>query len=192
MNQSHSLTNHMHAPIHAQKARVKHPPLQAGQDPLEHTPVLRLVGVLFWVSLRARPDIAWVVARITRLASSDEARARVCIRHVTQNLRWTLHFALFYEPVKDCKWHCYTDASWAPEGDYIHQAGAVYLELSCMAVSAIISCCVYPVLKQSLLHLYGDACPKRVALLTEFPDPVVSNLGCSQLLWGGALLHRCP
>ena len=26
---------------HAQKARVKHPPLQPGQDPLEHMPVLR-------------------------------------------------------------------------------------------------------------------------------------------------------
>ena len=39
----------------------------------------------------------------------------------------TLHFALFYEPVQDLKWHCYTDASWAPEGDYSHQAVAIYL-----------------------------------------------------------------
>ena len=69
-------------------------------------PVLRLVGVLLWLSLRTRPDSAWAVARITRLASSDESRARVCIRHVAQYLRWTLHFALFYEPVKDYKWHC--------------------------------------------------------------------------------------
>ena len=45
------------------------------------------------------------------------------IRH----LRWTLHFASFYEPVQDLKWHCYTDASWAPEGDYSHQAVAIYL-----------------------------------------------------------------
>ena len=94
--------------------------------PLEHTPVLRLVGVLLWVSLRTRPDISWAVARITRLATSVEARARVCIRHVAQYLRWTLHFALFYEPVQDLKWHCYTDASWAPEGDYSHQAVAIY------------------------------------------------------------------
>ena len=52
--------------------------------PLENTPVLRLVGVLLWVSLRTCPNIAWAVARITRLASSDEARAHVCIRHVAQ------------------------------------------------------------------------------------------------------------
>ena len=69
------------------------------------------------------------VLRLIRLASSDEARARVCvcIRHVARYLRWTLHFALFYEPVQDLKWHCCTDASWAPEGDYSHQAVAIYL-----------------------------------------------------------------
>ena len=90
-------------PIRAQKARAKHPPLQAGQDPLEHTPVLRLTGVLLWVSLRTRPDTARAVARITTLASSDEACACVCIRHVAHYLTWTLRFALFYEPVKDYK-----------------------------------------------------------------------------------------
>ena len=67
-----------HVQPHAQKARVKHPPLQPGQDLLEHTPVLCLVGVLLWASLRTRPDMAWAVARIIRLASSgvrsDEAR----------------------------------------------------------------------------------------------------------------------
>ena len=78
------------------------------------------------MSFRTRPDIAWA-ARITRLARSDEARARVCIRHVAQYLRWTLHFALFNEPAQDLKWHCYTDASWAPEGDHSHQAVAIYL-----------------------------------------------------------------
>ena len=98
---------------HAHKARVKHPVLRPDQDPLEHTPILRLVGVLLWVSLRTRPDISWAVARITRIASSDESRARVCVKHVAQYLKWTLHFALFYEPVTDRKWHCYTDASWS-------------------------------------------------------------------------------
>ena len=39
-----------HVETLSQKARVKHPPLQPGQDPLEHPPVLRLVGVLLWVS----------------------------------------------------------------------------------------------------------------------------------------------
>ena len=71
---------------HANKARVKHPVLRPDQDPLEHTPILRLVGVLLWVSLRTRPDISWAVARITRLASSDESRARVCVKHVAQYL----------------------------------------------------------------------------------------------------------
>ena len=33
-----------HVAPHTRKARVKHPP---GQDPLEHTPVLRLVDVCF-------------------------------------------------------------------------------------------------------------------------------------------------
>ena len=100
-----SFSDKPHVEPYAQKARAKHPPLQPGQDPLKHTPVLLLVGVLHWVSLRTRPDIAWAVAkitiRITRLASSDEARARVCIRHVAQYLRWTLHFALFYKPVQN-------------------------------------------------------------------------------------------
>ena len=90
MNQNLSPTPHDEP--HAQKARVKHPPLQPGQYPLDHTPVLRLVGVLLWVSLRMRPDISWAVARITRPATSDEARARVYIRRVAQYLRWTLHF----------------------------------------------------------------------------------------------------
>ena len=114
-----------HVEPHAQKARVKHPPLQPRQDPLEHTPVLWLVGVLLWVSLRTRPDISWAVAMITGLASSDEARARVCIRHVAQSLRWTLHFVLFYEPVQDLKWLCYADASWPPGKEYNHQAVAI-------------------------------------------------------------------
>ena len=119
-----SPTSHM---LKHKKAHVKHPPLQPGQDPLDHIPVLRLGGDLLWASLRTRPDIAWAVARITRLATSDEARARVCFRRVAQYLRWTLQFALFYEPVQDLKWHCYMDASWAPEGDYSHQAVAIYL-----------------------------------------------------------------
>ena len=94
---------------------------------------LRLVGVLLWVSLRTRPDISWAVARITRLASSDESRARVCVKHVAQYLKWTLHFALFYEPATDRKWHCYTDASWSPEGDYSHQAVAIYYDTNLVA-----------------------------------------------------------
>ena len=119
---------------HAHKARVKHPVLRPDQDPLEHTPILRLVGVLLWVSLRTRPDISWAAARITRLASSDESRARVCVKHVAQYLKWTLHFALFYELVTDRKWHCYTDASWLAEGDYSHRH-----ELGCVAISKAVS-----------------------------------------------------
>ena len=86
-----------------------------------------------FASLRTRPDISWAVARITRLASSDESRARVCVKHVAQYLKWTLHFALFYEPVTDRKWHCYTDASWSPEGDYSHQAVAIYYDTNLVA-----------------------------------------------------------
>ena len=75
-----------HEQAHAQTARVKHPPLQPGQDPLERAPALRLVGVLLWVSLRTRPDIAWAMARITRLASSYKARARVCVFDILLNI----------------------------------------------------------------------------------------------------------
>ena len=82
LGEPESFSDKPHVETHGQKARVKHPPLQPEQDPLEHAPVLRLVGVLLWVSLRTRPDIAWAVATITRLASSDEAHAHVCIRHV--------------------------------------------------------------------------------------------------------------
>ena len=70
-----SFSDKPHVEPRAQKACVKHTPLQPGQDPLEHTPVLLLVGVLLWVSFRTRPDISWAVARIARLATSDEARA---------------------------------------------------------------------------------------------------------------------
>ena len=41
-----SFSDKPHVEPHAQKAHVKHPPLQPGQDPLEHTPVLRVVGVV--------------------------------------------------------------------------------------------------------------------------------------------------
>ena len=41
-----SFSDKPYAEPHAQKARVKHPSLQPGQDPLEHAPVLRLVGVV--------------------------------------------------------------------------------------------------------------------------------------------------
>ena len=69
------------AHITALKVKKKHPPLQEGQDPLDHTPVLRLVG---YPCERA-------VARITCLAIADERQARICIRHVAQHLRWTVH-----------------------------------------------------------------------------------------------------
>ena len=52
---------------------------------------------------------------------------------LAQYLKWTLHFALFYEPVTDRKWHCYTDASWSPEGDYSHQAVAIYYDTNLVA-----------------------------------------------------------
>ena len=42
-----SFSDKPHDKPHAQKARVK-PPLQPGLNPLDHTPVLRLVGVLLW------------------------------------------------------------------------------------------------------------------------------------------------
>ena len=57
--ESESYSHKQREPVHAQNARVKHLPLQAGQDPLEQNPILRLVGVLLWVPLRTRPDIAW-------------------------------------------------------------------------------------------------------------------------------------
>ena len=44
--------------VHANKAKPRHAVLDATQDPLEHTPVLRLVGVLLWVSLRPGPDMS--------------------------------------------------------------------------------------------------------------------------------------
>ena len=50
-----SFSHKQHEPAHAEK-HVKHPPLQAGQDPLGHASMLRLVGVLLWASLRTRPD----------------------------------------------------------------------------------------------------------------------------------------
>ena len=40
---------------------------------------------------------------------------------------------MFYEPVQDLKWHCYTAASWASEGDYSHQAVAIYLGINLVA-----------------------------------------------------------
>ena len=73
-----SFSDKPHVHPHAQKARVKHPPLQPGQDPLEHTPGLRFVGVLLWVSLRTRPDIAWAVARITRQSSCSCMYSTCC------------------------------------------------------------------------------------------------------------------
>ena len=39
-------------------------------------------------------------------------RSRTCVYStVAQYLRWTLHFALLYEPIQDLKWNCYTDVS---------------------------------------------------------------------------------
>ena len=38
------------------------------------------------------------MARITRLASSAESHAHICIRHVAQYLRWTLRFICSMSP----------------------------------------------------------------------------------------------
>ena len=105
------------AHITALKAKKKHPPLQEGQDPLDHTPVLRLVGVPLWTSLQTWPDKSWAIARITRMAAADQTQATICIRHVAQYLRWTLLLPLFDEPARKASWDCYTDARWSPEGD---------------------------------------------------------------------------
>ena len=78
VNQNPSLTNHMIQYVYKKHLSAASHHNNQGQDPFEHTPVLRLFGVLLWVSLRTRPDITWAVARKTRLASSDEALARVC------------------------------------------------------------------------------------------------------------------
>ena len=53
-------------PVHiaAPNAKTKRAPLQEGQDPSDHVPVLRLVGVLLRILLGTRPDISWAVARI--------------------------------------------------------------------------------------------------------------------------------
>ena len=140
---------------HAHKARVKHPVLQPDQDPLEHTPILRLVGVLLWVSLHTRPDISWAVAKITRLASSDESRARVCVKHVAQYLKWTLHFALFYEPVTDRKWH------WMRVG---HLRETIAIKLSPFTMTRI---WLLDNLKDSLLSLCRVQKPNLLRLFGE-------------------------
>ena len=81
-------------PVHveARKAKKKHPPLQEGQDPLDHAPILRLVGVLLWISLQTRPDISWAVPRITRLATTDERRRNnpkfSCIKFSKSETAW--------------------------------------------------------------------------------------------------------
>ena len=55
-----------------------------------------------------------------------QAQARICIRHVVQYLRWTLRFALCYEPVNVKSWSCYADARSSLEGDYSHQAAVIH------------------------------------------------------------------
>ena len=164
-----SFSDKPHVEVHAQKARVKHPPLQPGQDPLEHTPSskLRLVGVLLWTSLRSRPDIAWVCCKdYTRLASSDEeARARVCVssRRVAQYLRWTvctllcsMNLSRILNGIR------YTDARWAPEGDYSHQAVAIYLGSNLVAWQSQRQSPVAPSIAQA--ELIASVWRKRLAL----------------------------
>ena len=50
-------------PVHiaAPNAKTKRALLQEGQDPSDHVPVLRLVGVLLRILLGTRPDISWLL-----------------------------------------------------------------------------------------------------------------------------------
>ena len=51
----------------------------------------------------------------------------VCVGDVLPSIEMDLALCFVLRPVQDLKPHCYTDASWAPEGDYSHQTVAIYL-----------------------------------------------------------------
>ena len=94
----------------------------------EYTTIVVQVGDV--MPVKSCPAM-WETATMIRLGNYKQGE--VWMEGADNLPRWTLLFALLYEPVQDLKWHCYRDASWAPEGDYSHQAVTIYLGTNLVA-----------------------------------------------------------
>ena len=139
VNQSHSptnlMTNHMHR---KHLSRICH----YNQDRIPFITLQSCVLLVYCFGYPCEPvQIShgpWL-GLPDLLLLPDEARARVCSRHVAQYLRWTLHFALFYEPVQE-------------EGDYSYQAVSLpRIQSRCVAIPETVSCCFV----ENFLPAYG-------------------------------------
>ena len=92
----------------------------------------REVGSLLWLVTRTRPDIMFAVAKLSSLVTRDPQKALEISTQIKGYLKGTLHegleFLTSFE--KDEVINSFSDASYAPEGDYSHGSTVVLLQQS--------------------------------------------------------------
>jgi len=76
------------------------------------------VGSLVYAMTCTRPDISWVVSRLSQFLSSPLQEHWTAVKHVLRYLKGTLHYELSYRKCDDgLTLVGYSDADWASSTD---------------------------------------------------------------------------
>ena len=106
-------------------AKPKHTPFPANfkydsvdftkSNPEEWFPFRNLIGALFWLARKSRPDIFWYVVFLSQFLHCHDAVKWYLAKHVLKYLITTKHFVLKFTKASDgnLKLHAYCDSDWA-------------------------------------------------------------------------------
>ena len=112
---------------------------QASWTPPEVPPTPELVrlaqsevGSILWLVTRTRPDIMYAVAKLSSLVTKDPKKALDIAAQVKGFLKGTVYEGLEFASAKQEpeEINAFSDASFAPEGDYSHGCTAVMMQQS--------------------------------------------------------------
>lgn len=91
----------------------------------------REVGSLLWLVTRTRPDIMFSVSKLSSLVTRDPKKALDISTQIKGYLKGTVHEGLEFSCEEGEEViNAFSDASYAPEGDYSHGSTVVLLQQS--------------------------------------------------------------
>ena len=97
----------------------------------------REVGSLLWLVTRTRPDIMFSVAKLSSLVTRDPRKSLQISNQIKGYIRGTIYDGLEFAASSEEEdvINAFSDASFAPEGDYSHGCAAVLLQHSPIQVN---------------------------------------------------------
>ena len=110
-------------------ACIEPPVYNKSQERLLTHSLQKIVGMLLWLSVMTRPDIAFAVAKLAQEVSKPSPEAYARAGRILRYLRGTQDVGISYMKNTGVKkeMHAYVDADWAGDQDRHSQSGYVFM-----------------------------------------------------------------